>query len=69
MSIDVEGKDLEVLKSNNWNMYRPKILLVECYDVDIQTLLLNNKTVNYLTKKGYNIVAKTKNTLIFMDEK
>lgn len=29
MSIDVEGLDLEVLQSNDWTRYRPKILLVE----------------------------------------
>lgn len=26
MSVDVEGFDLNVLKSNNWNKYRPKII-------------------------------------------
>jgi hypothetical protein len=68
MTIDVEGKDLEVLKSNDWNKYRPKILLVECYDVVLQDLLLKNKKVSYLAKKGYAIVAKTKNTVIFLDQ-
>lgn len=29
MSIDVEGLDYEVLSSNDWQKYRPKILLVE----------------------------------------
>lgn len=29
MSIDVEGLDFEVIKSNDWTKYRPKILLVE----------------------------------------
>lgn len=29
MSIDVEGLDLEVVQSNDWEKYRPKILLVE----------------------------------------
>lgn len=29
MSVDVEGLDFEVLKSNDWEKYRPKILLVE----------------------------------------
>ncbi|WP_199769589.1 FkbM family methyltransferase [Helicobacter pametensis] len=29
MSIDVEGLDLEVLETNDWIKYRPKILLVE----------------------------------------
>ena len=29
MSIDVEGLDFEVLKSNDWKKYRPEILFVE----------------------------------------
>lgn len=29
MSIDVEGLDLEVVQSNDWKKYRPRILLVE----------------------------------------
>jgi FkbM family methyltransferase len=29
MSLDVEGLDLEVLKSNDWQKYRPKVLVVE----------------------------------------
>jgi len=28
-SIDTEGYDLEVLKSNNWKKYKPKIIIVE----------------------------------------
>jgi hypothetical protein len=29
LSIDVEGFELEVLKSNNWNKYKPKIIILE----------------------------------------
>ena len=29
LSIDVEGYDLQVLKSNNWNKFRPRIICVE----------------------------------------
>lgn len=28
-SIDTEGYDLEVLKSNNWKKYKPKIIVIE----------------------------------------
>lgn len=31
MSVDVEGLDLEVLRSNDWDAYRPKTLLVEAW--------------------------------------
>lgn len=29
MTIDVEGLDLEVLKSNNWNKFKPRMILCE----------------------------------------
>jgi molybdate-binding protein len=29
MSVDAEGHDLVVLKSNNWDKYRPAIVMVE----------------------------------------
>lgn len=29
LSIDTEGFDLEVLKSNNWNQFRPKLICIE----------------------------------------
>lgn len=29
MSIDFQGKDEEVLISNNWDKYRPKFVLIE----------------------------------------
>ncbi len=29
MSVDVEGMDLEVLKSNDWKKYRPKVVIAE----------------------------------------
>ena len=31
MSIDVEGFEIEVLKSNDWNKYRPKVIVLELF--------------------------------------
>lgn len=36
LSVDVEGLDLEVLKSNNWDKYRPKVVVIECWDSDLK---------------------------------
>ena len=32
MNIDVEGMDLEVLKSNDWDTYRPKVIAIESWN-------------------------------------
>ena len=62
MSIDVEGFDLMVLESNNWQKYRPKLILIES---------LNNgsddEIGNFLSGKGYAFFAKTINTYFYKD--
>lgn len=63
LSIDVEGLDFEVLKTNNWTKYIPKFILIEC-DSSI-SVLQNDPIFNFLTEKGYELVARTKRTSIF----
>ena len=36
MSIDVESLDINVLKSNNWSKYKPKIIVVEDAEYDFK---------------------------------
>lgn len=66
MSVDVEGKDLEVLVSNNWEKYRPSYLLVE----DLQRMMIEDITVKselhkFLTSVDYQLTAKSYNTLFY----
>lgn len=62
MSIDVEGHCLEVLKSNNWKKYSPKIVLVEDDDFDFFN---QSKIHTYLSKLKYKIIARTTRTSIY----
>lgn len=55
--IDVEGFDLEVLKTNDWKKYRPKIIVVES-DVNIKEDAVS-EIVKYLETKNYRLIAKT----------
>lgn len=55
--IDVEGYDLEVLKTNNWEKYRPKVIIIES-DVSIQNDI-NSEIVNYLETKNYRLIGKS----------
>lgn len=64
MTIDIEGLELEVLLENDWIKYRPDILLVEILDFNLSDFS-NNLIVNYLNTVGYEIIAKTKNTVFF----
>jgi FkbM family methyltransferase len=63
LTIDVEGLDMQVLQSNNWQKYRPTYLVVE--DTINFTDLASSEVHQYLTDKGYKLVAKTLRTLFF----
>jgi FkbM family methyltransferase len=64
MSVDVEGLDLQVLKSNNWDQYRPKYLLVEDVHFDPNEPQ-KSEVCLYLKGLTYHIVAVLKRTIIF----
>lgn len=69
--IDVEGLDLEVLKTNNWNKYRPKIILIES-NLGLQDDMYSDITkylesVNY-SLIGKSIIHKTLGNLYFLDD-
>ncbi|MFQ5977075.1 MAG: FkbM family methyltransferase [Candidatus Heimdallarchaeota archaeon] len=64
MTIDAEGLDYEVLVSNDWDQYRPMVLLVEDQETDLDNLDRSN-IVKFMKTKGYTLFAKTFNTLFF----
>ncbi|MBL7746902.1 MAG: FkbM family methyltransferase, partial [Chitinophagaceae bacterium] len=51
MSIDVEGLDMDVLRSNDWTKYKPEVLVVECVYADYEEIQ-NMETVIYLKQLG-----------------
>lgn len=52
MSIDAEGHDMEVLESNDWDKYKPKIICIESY-IHSKEVLKNSEFEKYLNLKGY----------------
>jgi FkbM family methyltransferase len=64
MSIDVEGLDYDVLLSNDWVQFRPKIILVEMLNRALKDLY-NHEITKLLSSKGYEITSKTMNTVFF----
>lgn len=66
MNIDVEGMEIEVLKSNDWSQYRPKVILVEMLSLSLQ-IALESEITRFLKNCRYGIFAKTVNTFFFMD--
>ena len=64
MSIDVEGLEMKVLESNDWNVYQPKILLVESIASDL-VAIYNTELYKFINNMKYTLFAKTFNTLFF----
>lgn len=69
LNIDVENLDLEVLKSNDWNKYRPEIIIIEDHELDRIGIDGNSKIVNFLKEQGYKLDSKCKFSLIFKNLK
>ena len=65
MTIDAEGFDHEIIISNDWALYRPRVLLVELLDTDIQNLD-TNPTAKALKNHNYRIMAKCFNSFFFV---
>ena len=64
LNVDVEGLDLEVLRSNDWQNYRPKIILVEILHSSLNAI--NSEPIyKFLGKMGYSLVSKLFHTCIF----
>jgi FkbM family methyltransferase len=66
LSIDVEGFDLEVLQSNNWQTFRPLVVVVETFGLSFEDLTLDPVTT-YLRNLGYVVYSKTVNSTFFVD--
>ena len=67
MTVDVEGKDHEVLTSNDWQRFRPKFVLAETLRTDLLNLR-DCPVADLLINVGYRPVAKAYNTSFFCRE-
>lgn len=71
MSIDTEGYDMEILKSNNWSKYRPKIICIESasYDQNDKDSGLKGKEHElFLESVGYEKIYNSGLNCIYRDK-
>jgi FkbM family methyltransferase len=64
LSIDVEGADLEVLKSLDFERYKPQVVAVESHQMTIDEVL-NDEIFLFLSNLGYKMIGWNGLTLIF----
>ena len=60
MSIDVEGSELEVIQSNDWAKYRPRVIVVEINRN-------RRRLLAYLSMLHYRIVFNNQTNAVFID--
>ena len=54
MNVDVEGHDYEVLESNDWQRFRPKLIVVEDEGLDAG----QSQIVRAMKALGYELCAQ-----------
>jgi hypothetical protein len=64
LSVDVEGLEMDVLQSNDWSKYIPRVILVELNACDASGALAS-PVAEFLGCRGYALHAKSFNTLLF----
>jgi FkbM family methyltransferase len=63
MSIDVEGLDLQVARSNDWDAYRPEVVLAESSATTLAGEL-DSELCRFLRGVGYEPFSRTVKTLL-----
>lgn len=54
LSVDVEGFDLQALRGNDWNRYRPRLVVVEVDGLDLARSS-EHDVVSFLSAQGYRL--------------
>ena len=65
LTIDVEGLELEILKSNDWDKYRPRFIVMESLVANQFSLdkIYEDSAIQFVIDKGYIAVAKVGNAV------
>ncbi len=67
LSVDTEGFEVDVLNSNDWNRYRPRVVALEEMSVRSFEDIANLGIELLMQKHGYQVVSRTPSALIYVD--
>lgn len=67
LSVDVEGHDLSVLRSNDWARFRPMVVVAELVGATIEDFMRSELT-KFMRSVGYVPVAKAVNSVFFKND-
>ena len=66
LTVDAEGHDLSVLRSNDWERFRPVVVLAESLGRTIDDLA-TDPCAQFMAHSGYDVFGKTVNTVMYVD--
>jgi len=64
LNVDVEGHDLEVLRSNDWARFRPRVIVAELLVTSLADIEGHPIDI-FLVERGYRLFAKMYNSAVF----
>ncbi|MDD2720631.1 MAG: FkbM family methyltransferase [Gallionella sp.] len=64
LSVDVEGFDLDVLRSNDWQVFRPKVVITE--ELRSPAGAEDSSVRDFLISMGYRVFARTFNSVFYV---
>lgn len=67
LNVDAEGLDLDVLETNDWNRFRPGVVVVERPDVSLSEIK-NDALYSFMSNHSYELYAATGLSMIFLDK-
>jgi FkbM family methyltransferase len=66
LSVDVEGLDLPVLRSNDWSAFRPTCVLAEALGHSLEEVM-RSEVCDLMRAHNYRVFSKLYNTVVFLD--
>ncbi len=66
MSVDVEGLDLQVLRSNDWEVFRPTCVLAEALGTTLEEVM-RSEVFDLMRRNRYRLFSKLYNTVLFLN--
>lgn len=67
MTIDVEGFDLQVLESNDWDRWRPRLVLAESLSAKLDAIL-DDPIYRFMVGQGYVGIQKIGRNILFLTD-
>lgn len=68
LTVDAEGHDLSVLRSSDWERFRPVVVLAESLGRTIDDLAAD-PCARFMAESGYGVFGKTVNTVMYVDRR